>query len=507
MLSSSVRPTTVQPAIGLGTKLSYGLGSIAFGVKDNGFGLLLMLYYNQVLGLPAGTVGAALMIALLADAFIDPIVGHLSDHWHSRWGRRHPFMYAAALPASLCYLAVWNPPAGWTQPQLFLYLVGTAIVIRALISFYEVPSAALAPELTVDYDQRTSLLSFRFFFGWCGGLGMGVLAFQVFLVPDAQHPVGQLNPAGYSKYGLCASLVMLASMLTSAAATHRHIPRLAAPPRAQPFDMTRILSEAKATLWNRAFLTTLGNCMCGAMALGLAAGLVIYINTYFWELSGMQIALLMLGNVLSAAGALAIAPRLSRRFEKKKALIATTLASMVVGPLPLLLRLAGQFPANHSPLLVPVLLVATIVTITLTITSSILATSMMADVVEDSQIKTGRRSEGLFFSASAFVYKCVSGIGIGGTGLILSLASFPDDAKPGQVPLETLQRLAWMQIACMTVLYLLAIAFARLYPLSRAAHQANLKRLGILGRRSSDPEHLLALADRSGVRSSLRPGP
>src|SRR4051812_14643987 len=98
---------------------------------------------------------------------------------------------------------------------------------------------------------------------------------------------------------------MLASMLVSAAATHRHIPRLAAPPRAQPFEMQRVLAEAKTTLWNRAFLTTLGNCMCGAMALGLAGGLVIYINTYFWELSGPQIAALMLGNVVSAAGALA----------------------------------------------------------------------------------------------------------------------------------------------------------------------------------------------------------
>jgi Na+/melibiose symporter-like transporter len=507
MLGSSAHPTRVQPAIGLGTKFAYGLGSVAFGIKDNGFGLLLMLYYNQVLGLPAATVGAAIMIALFVDAFIDPVVGHLSDHWHSRWGRRHPFMYAAALPASLGYLAVWNPPAGWTHSELFLYLVGSAIVIRTLISCYEVPSAALAPELTVDYDQRTSLLGFRFFFGWCGALAMGVLVFRVFLVPDAEHPVGQLNPVGYSKYGLCASFVMFASMLISAAATHRHIPRMAPPPRPQPFDAKRILAEAKATLWNRAFLTVLASSMCGAMALGVMAGLVIYINTYFWELSGSQIALLMLGNVLSAAGALAIAPRLSQVFEKKQALIASTLATTVIGPLPLLLRLAGYFPANHSPLLLPLLLVSAVVVIMLTIITGILATSMMADVVEDSQVKTGRRSEGLFFSASGFVFKCVSGVGIGVTGLILSLASFPDNAKPGEVPLETLQRLVWMQIACMTVLHLLAVAFVRSYPLSRVTHEANLARLGILGRRGSDPEHLLAVADRTGLRSSMRPGP
>ena len=83
------------------TRLLYGLGTVAFGVKDQGFNALLMLFYNQVIGLPATWVGAAIMIAMVADALFDPLLGQYSDDFRSRWGRRQPFMYAAALPIAL----------------------------------------------------------------------------------------------------------------------------------------------------------------------------------------------------------------------------------------------------------------------------------------------------------------------------------------------------------------------------------------------------------------------
>ena len=129
------------------TRLFYGFGSVAFGVKDNGFSYFLLIFYNQVMGLSAQTVGLAIMIALFADAFLDPIVGQLSDNLRSRWGRRHPFMYAAAIPVTVSYLLLWSPPGGLSHDALFLYLIGTAILIRSCITLYEIPSSALAAEL------------------------------------------------------------------------------------------------------------------------------------------------------------------------------------------------------------------------------------------------------------------------------------------------------------------------------------------------------------------------
>ena len=84
---TAVAPT--RPRTGLFTKLAYGLGSVAYGVKDNGFQALLLLFYNQVLGLSPYLGGLAILLALAVDSVLDPLVGFISDNWRSRWGRRH----------------------------------------------------------------------------------------------------------------------------------------------------------------------------------------------------------------------------------------------------------------------------------------------------------------------------------------------------------------------------------------------------------------------------------
>ena len=118
---------------GLRTKLFYGFGSVAYGIKDAGFGALLLLYYNQVVGLPAQLVGTAIMIALIFDAFADPIVGQISDNLRTRWGRRHPFMYASAIPVAVSYFFLWFPPH-LSQSGMFFYLIAMAIVVRTFIN-------------------------------------------------------------------------------------------------------------------------------------------------------------------------------------------------------------------------------------------------------------------------------------------------------------------------------------------------------------------------------------
>ncbi len=88
----------------------HGLGSVAYGVKDNGFSVFLLIFYNQVLGIDAGLVGVVIMAALIFDAFADPIIGELSDRTQSKWGRRLPWLYSAAIPLGIIWLLLWHPP-------------------------------------------------------------------------------------------------------------------------------------------------------------------------------------------------------------------------------------------------------------------------------------------------------------------------------------------------------------------------------------------------------------
>jgi GPH family glycoside/pentoside/hexuronide:cation symporter len=478
-----------RPSPTLSTKLFYGFGSIAFGVKDQGFAFLLLLYYNQVLGLPEKWVGLGIMITLFVDAFLDPIVGYFSDNLHTRWGRRHPLMYASAIPVALSYYLLWSPPAGLlhvdpgtqglsaSQYGLFAYFVGIAIVIRAFISFYEIPSASLVPELTTNYDDRTSLLGFRFFFGWWGGLLMAVLAFQLFLQPSATHPVGVLNPDGYRTYGITAGIIMACAILISTLGTHSYIPHLRKPPPKRPFDARRSLDELRETLANRPFLALFGAMIFASMAGGLMSALNIYFNTFFWELTSNEMSLLIGTSFVAAALALAIGPRVSQRFGKKRSAVSISLLALLLGPAPVVLRLVGLFPENHSPALMPVLLVMNLIVLTLMIASNIIASSMVADVVEDSEITTGRRSEGTFFAASSFVQKCVSGIGIFTSTVLLGVIGFPQGAKPGGVAADVVRNLGVVYAPMIVALLLLSIACIALYPISRERHEENLRRL------------------------------
>ena len=449
--------------VGMRTKLLYGLGSIAFGIKDNGFSTLLLLFYNQVIGLRAAVVGTAVMVALVLDAFIDPVIGHWSDHTHSRWGRRHPFMYAAALPVGVLYLFLWNPPAA-SATTITAYLFVVAILVRTAISAYEVPSSALAPELTADYHERTSVLGYRYLFGWAGGQAMLLLTFGFLFAPTPTHPAGQLNPEGYRSYAIVAAAMMTLAILVSAWGTHRQI---AARPRSvvTRTSLGGTLRGVVGALGNGAFRTLMFAGISGFAAQGLTFGLATYFNTFFWTLPASILALGVVVTMIGVALSFMLATRISMRYGKRRGAVATTLSYPIVSVLPYLARLAGWMPANGTIALIVVLGVATLVATALGVAGAILSASMMADVVEDAQTRTGERTEGLFFAGSLFMQKCVSGLGVFLSGGVLALVGFPAIAVPGKVAPAVLTHLVETYSIGLVVLASISAWFLAKFPL------------------------------------------
>ena len=90
-------------------KLAYGVGQAGEGVFGTGLSFFLLFYYSQILGLSPGLASTAIGLAVIADAFSDVIAGSVSDHWRSRLGRRHPFMYASFVPLSICFFLLFYP--------------------------------------------------------------------------------------------------------------------------------------------------------------------------------------------------------------------------------------------------------------------------------------------------------------------------------------------------------------------------------------------------------------
>lgn len=453
--------------VSLSTKIYYGFGSVAFGVKDNGFAYFLLLFYNQVVGLSPSLTAMALFIALCFDAISDPVIGHWSDNMRSKWGRRHPFMYASIIPIGITYFLIWNPPAGMDDTSAFWYLILLAILVRTFVTLYEIPSTSLVAELTDDYDERTSMLGFRFMFGWWGGLTMAVLAWGVFLADG-------LTAKGFGTYGIFGAIIIIIAIFISAVGTHRHIPDLHSPPPGHSKKLIDNLLELRETLTNRNFLALFISAIFSALAIGLHSNLINYFFLYFWDLETVEIRNLNFVYYFSAVAALLLAQWASQRRDKKQVAIVIWTAAIVVQPLPVLLRVVNLMPSNDSGLILPLLMAHGFIEVTLSVAAAIIISSMVADIVEDSEKKTGRRSEATFFAARGFAAKVVNGSGVISAGLILSVTGFPDNAVAGAVPQITLNKLALFYAPSLLVCYLAALYGMSFYKISRDAHRENV---------------------------------
>jgi Na+/melibiose symporter-like transporter len=463
-----------------GTKMAYGFGSVAYGVKENGFGYFLLLFYSQVIGVDAGLVGLAITLCLIFDALSDPIVGYWSDNLRARWGRRHPFMYASALPVAASYFLLWAPPEGWSDTALLWYLLVLAVIIRTAITFYEVPSSALLPELTSDYDQRVSLTSYRYYFGWTGGNLMSVLMFAaifpVFATTGA--PNGQFNPAAYELYGLISAALIFAAIMISALGTHRRIPYLQQPPPKRRLTPRQVFNEIAESLANRSFAALFVATIFGAIATGLAAALSFYLSIYFWRFSSAQIGILTMGVFLSAAIGAVMAPIISRTMGKKKGAIIVGLVAFLGAPAPITLRLLGVLPAPaEAEWVFWAYFVATVIDVGLIICFQTLASAMIADLVEQSELKTGRRSEGIFFAANSFIRKMVTGIGVGMAAFVLASAGIETGATPEETSAEAIWRLGAIYVPTILTLWFAMMAATAFYKVERADHESNLREL------------------------------
>lgn len=463
----------------LGTKLAYGLGSIAYGVKDNGFNYFLLIFYSQVIGLDGRLVGLALTIALVADAISDPIVGYWSDNLRSRWGRRHPFMYAAALPAAASYFLLWNPPTGMSQQHLFFYVLGLAIAIRLTLNLYETPSNAMAAELSPDYDERSSILSYRYFFGWTGGNAMSAIMFLAIFPAFVTAAItnGQFNRESYVLYGKIASAVIFLSIMVSALGTHAHVAPIQPPERKQRLSIGAMLREIWQTFADRSFAALFFAAILGAVATGLSTALSFYFSTYFWGFTSAQIGLTVLGVFLSAMIGSTLAPVISRTLGKKRGAIVIGLVAFLGSPMPLVLRLLGLLPENGDPFIFWFVLITNTIDVGLIICFQILSSSMVADLVERAELRTGRRSEALLFSALQFIRYCVQGFGLIAASLILTFAAFPVGAQPGEVPADAVWRLGAYYVPSILALWLAMVAVMAMYRVNREEHEDNLRRL------------------------------
>jgi len=448
-------------------KLVHGSGAVAFGIKDSGFSFFLLPFYNLVLGVDAGTVGAALATALIVDALVDPLIGHLSDRTYTRWGRRLPWLYIAPIPLALLWTLLWSPP--FTGTPGFWDILALAVGVRLLLSACEVPSVSLVPEITDDYDDRTTLFRYRFLSGWLGGLLMMVMAFSVFL----PTPEAQLRPDGYAEYGIFGAALMALAVIGSAAGQHGTVARLPAvkPP---PFSFKGAFAEIFDAFREKAFLIFAAGGLAIYVAQGMTFSITQYVNLYVWQFSETAFmfypAVLFLSVVLMF---LAVGP-LHRMWGKPKSAAIGALVGLGLYFTPHALLLAGWWPETGTTISTSALFVFLIFANTASVISIISATSMVAEIVEAFEERTGKRAEGTFYSGNWLVQKCATGGGILVTSLIVQSIDLAPGTAQADVAPDTVRQLVWLYMIASTGLMLAAAYWLGRFPITREQHEARV---------------------------------
>jgi GPH family glycoside/pentoside/hexuronide:cation symporter len=470
-------------ALPMRLKLAQGFGAVAFGVKDNGFSFFLLIFYNQVLGMDAALVSLALLIALLVDALVDPVLGNLSDRTYTRWGRRLPWLYAAPIPLAFVWVMLWSPPAG--EPPSFAGLVAIAIAVRVLLSACEVPSIALVPELTADYDERTTLFRYRALGGWIGGLAMMVLAYTVFMA----GPQGLLERDGYAAFGLFGAVLMAVSVIGSALAQHRLLACLPET-RPAPFTVAGAFAEIREAFSERAFLIFAAGGLAAYVHQGLNFSITNYLNLFVLQLTRDQLMVFPLVLFAAVLGMFVTIGPLHTRIGKARSAGLGMIVGTLVGLVPYTLLLAGLWPQPGSNLSAGLFYGFAVLAMALGIISLVSATSMIAEIVEAFEERTGRRAEGSFYSGNWLVQKCATGAGIFLSGQIIAFSQLSPDALPGSVSQDVLTRLVLAYGGLMLLLAVIAAWWLARFPITRKEHEQRINRLA--QRRAHSQRHAAA---------------
>ena len=468
------------------TLFLHSAGSGVVGIKNVIFGTWVLLYYNQVLGLEPYLASIALGVSLFFDAISDPLVGVWSDRLKSKLGRRHPFIYASIFPLAFCIWLLFVPPSSYDQTYLFLKLLTLTVCIRLAITYFETPRAALGPELTKDYDRRNTLNAMGLFFGYGGAILVGFVMLEFFL-PETSSYMGSrayLNPEGYEKLAYFAGFLTLVLGFIAASSTHKHIKDLHVVPESLNIDIKQVFREVLETLSNKSWLMIFfGGCLY-ALFLGLNTGVGNYISIYFWEWTPSDISVFPLAGGVSAIIGAIIAVVISQGREKKNIALFALTATVLISYIPFTLRLidpffeAQTFPSNGSNALWWIMIFHQCITDILSVMGWVILISMVFDVVEDSQKKTGRRDEGLFLAGPGLFQKVFSGLGVFILGFVLQFLGFSNTEATIQEMKEPVNNLVIFICIIGPILNIGGLTFIYFYTITRDEYESAVKDLG-----------------------------
>jgi Na+/melibiose symporter-like transporter len=464
-LDAETRPLAIS------AKLLYGVGEMPITVLMVLSGLFILFFYNSVMGLPASLVGIGLFASLALDAVTDPLIGHLSDRTRHRLGRRHAFMLPGALGMGPCFYLLFSPPRTLGHTGLFLWLVVTMIALRATSAIYRIPYLGLGAEMSRDYDDRTSTMAVRAVFGLVGTLAAAGLSFLLFFPATADGSEPKLHYEGYPHLGLAFGALMTVSGLICFFGTLSHRTSGGGKSSAAP----SFLSAFRISMQNAEFRKLWSSSTVFFLAVVLNASLAIQYFTWYARINGggslsaIQTSF-YIGALLGVFQWMALSKRAEKRTLNMAAMAGTAsvllMATLLVGD-------GRLFGTGHA---LP-LIVGSVIGGMFASAIWVIPPSMVADVADTDELRTGMRREGIYFGISNFGEKIAAGGALFLSGTLLTLFGKLSHGVPKGAPAAT-PYLGILYGAVPAVLLLVSLILIVPYRLNRRVVHGIQRELG-----------------------------
>ena len=246
-------------------------------------GTVTVLFYNQLLGVSAALCGTAFLIASIVDVITDPLVGAFSDHFKSRWGRRHPLMLASVLPAGIAFYCLYQPIEGLSEMGYFAWLTLFLVLMRIAITFYNIPHDALGAELTDDYEERGSIFGYNL-------VAVALTAVLVIFIVNflsfpstPEYANGYLNESRYTLLASLAAVAIIISIVVCTLGTMDQRPYLHTVDVSKKFNDGIFFRELGMLLRNVSYISTCLSMLTIYASLGILGIVSTYAYIYVYE--------------------------------------------------------------------------------------------------------------------------------------------------------------------------------------------------------------------------------
>ncbi|MBC2593815.1 MFS transporter [Ruficoccus amylovorans] len=404
---------SLQDRVPIGQKIAYGLGGPVEGAAIWIPSTYLTPVFNIGLGLNPGLLGLIVMIWRAWDAITDPVVGNISDNARTRWGRRRPFIVVGAVLTGVLLPVMWWAPRGMPEGMTFVWLLVAGLLFYTCFTLWSMPYYSLQLEMTPDYDERTSITSYRAFpqkillllNGWIlAFVSMPVWGINADGTPDIVNGMRYLSL-------ILATCTILLGVLPGIFVKERYYAK-----ESSKQEKQKLISGLKITLTTRPFILVLIIVITKTFGIGLVGTLGFYVNAYYVCEGNVKLAAMIMG----VSGTLMFAPNLiaipvctwiATRYGKRFMLYLTAITGLV-GYLSVYIFYT---PSNPWLQIIPSILIGP-----LGIGLWLIVPAMQADVADYDELITGKRREGSFSAVFSLTTKVSSALcsGLGGVVLV-----------------------------------------------------------------------------------------